>query len=100
MMLTAQIVDASEALRIGLVNDVVPAAELLPSARALAETIVAVAPLAVAGVLEAVERGDGKSLDAGLRTEAEIFGRLCATADKHEGITAFLSKRAAVWQGR
>jgi enoyl-CoA hydratase len=100
MMLAAQVVDASEALRIGLVNDVVPAAELLPRARALAETIAAMAPLAVAGVLEAVERGDGKSLDDGLRAEAEIFGRLCATADKHEGLAAFLAKRAAVWLNR
>jgi enoyl-CoA hydratase len=100
MMLTAQIVDAPEALRIGLVNDVVPAAELLPRARALAETIATMAPLAVAGVLEAVERGDGTPLDEGLRAEAEIFGRLCATADKHEGLAAFMAKRAAVWQGR
>ena len=55
-------------------------------------------PLAIAGVLEAVERGDGKPLDEGLRAEAEIFGRLCATADKHEGLAAFLAKRPAVWQ--
>jgi enoyl-CoA hydratase len=98
LMLTAQIIDAPEALRIGLVNEVVPAAELLPHARSLAETIATMAPLAIAGVLEAVERGDGKPLDEGLRAEAEIFGRLCATADKHEGLAAFLAKRPAVWQ--
>jgi enoyl-CoA hydratase len=100
LMLTAQVVDAPEALRIGLVNEVVPAAELLAFARALAETIAAMAPLALAGVLEAVERGDGKSLDEGMRAEAEIFGRLCATTDKHEGLAAFLAKRPAVWQNR
>jgi enoyl-CoA hydratase len=100
MMLTAQIVDAPEALRLGLVDEVVPAAELLSRALALAETIADMAPLAIAGVLEAVERGDGKSLDEGLRAEADIFGRLCGTADKHEGLGAFLAKRAAIWQGR
>jgi enoyl-CoA hydratase len=100
LMLTAQVIDAPEALRIGLVNEVVPAAELLPFARGLAETIAAMAPLALAGVLEAVERGDGKSLDEGMRAEAEIFGRLCATTDKHEGLAAFLAKRSAVWQNR
>jgi enoyl-CoA hydratase len=100
MMLTASIVDAAEALRIGLVEEVVPAAELMTRGRQLAESIAAVAPLAVAGVLEAVERGDGLPLDKGLHAEAEIFGRLCGTADKHEGLTAFLAKRAADWQGR
>jgi enoyl-CoA hydratase len=100
MMLTAQIVDAPEAFRLGLVDEVVPAAELLPRARALAETVASMAPLAIAGVLEAVERGDGKSLDDGLRAEAHIFGRLCGTADKLEGLTAFLAKRPAVWQNR
>jgi enoyl-CoA hydratase len=87
-------------MRIGLINEVIPAVELLSSARSLAETIAAMAPLAIAGVLEAVERGDGKSLDEGLRAETEIFGRLCATADKHEGLAAFLIKRPAVWRSQ
>jgi enoyl-CoA hydratase len=85
LMLSAQIVDAPEALRLG---------------RALAESIASMAPLAIAGVLEAVERGEGKALPEALGTEAEIFGRLCATADKHEGLSAFLGKRPAIWQGR
>ena len=100
MMLTGSIIDAAEALRIGLVEEVVPAAELMTRGRQLAESIAAVAPLAVAGVLEAIERGDGLPLDNGLQAEAEIFGRLCGTADKQEGLTAFLAKRDAVWQGR
>lgn len=100
MMLTAQIVDAPEALRLGLVDEVVPAADLLPRALALAETIAAMAPLAVAGLLEAVHRGQGQSLEEGLHAEAEIFGRLCGTADKHEGLTAFLAKRPPVWHNR
>jgi enoyl-CoA hydratase len=100
LMLSAQPVDAAEALRLGLVDEVVPAADLLPRTRALAETIAALAPLAIAGVLEAVDRGEGKPLPEALQTEAEIFGRLCATADKQEGLTAFLAKRPALWQGR
>jgi enoyl-CoA hydratase len=100
MMLTASIVDAHEALRIGLVEEVVPAAELMARARQLAETIAVMAPLAISGVLEAVDRGQGLPLAEGLRAEADIFGRLCGTADKQEGLTAFLAKRPAVWQGR
>jgi enoyl-CoA hydratase len=99
LMLSAQIVDAPEALRLGLVDEIAPAAELLPRARALADTIASMAPLAIAGVLEAVERGEGKALPEGLGIEAVIFGRLCATADKHEGLSAFLAKRPAIWQG-
>jgi enoyl-CoA hydratase len=100
LMLTAQIVDAAEALRIGLVDEVAPAAELLPRARALADTIASLAPLAIAGVLESVARGEGQPLPEALAVEAHIFGRLCATADKQEGLTAFLAKRPAVWQAR
>jgi enoyl-CoA hydratase len=100
LMLSGQIVDAAEALRLGLVDEVVPAADLLSRVQALAETIAGMAPLAIGGVLEAVRRGEEQPLDEGLRAEAEIFGRLCGTADKHEGLTAFLGKRAAVWQGR
>ena len=99
LMLTGVAVGAEEALRLGLVEEVVPAEELMEAGMALAQSIAAMAPLAVAGVLEAVERGDGRPLDEGLVAEAEIFGRLCGTADKHEGLTAFLGKRAAVWKG-
>ncbi len=100
LMLSAQIVDAPEALRLGLVDEVTPPAELLPRARTLADTIASMAPLAIAGVLEAVARGTDQPLPHALAVEAEIFGRLCATADKHEGLTAFLAKRPATWQAR
>lgn len=100
MMLTAQIVDATEALRLGLVDEVVPAAELMKQAHALAERIATMAPLAIAGVLELLARQDSKLLDEGLLAETEVFARLCGTADKDEGLTAFLEKRAAVWKGR
>jgi enoyl-CoA hydratase len=100
LMLSAQFVDAPEALRLGLVDEVVPAADLLPRARTLADTIASMAPLAIAGVLEAVARGEDQALPEALSIEAHIFGRLCATADKQEGVTAFLAKRPAAWQGR
>ena len=100
MMLTGEMVGAVEALRIGLVDEVVPAAELLDRGWALARAMVAVAPLAVQGCLEAVRRGADVSLEEGLRVEAEIFGRLCGTADKREGVGAFLEKRVAGWVGR
>jgi len=98
MMLTATIVGAEEALRLGLVQAIAPPAELMSTARAMATTIAAMAPLAIQGVLEAVEHGG--SIDEGLLSEAHIFGRLCGTEDKHEGLTAFLEKRKATWHGR
>jgi enoyl-CoA hydratase len=99
MLLTGEMVGAAEALRIGLVDEVVPAAELMARGEAIAKAIIAVAPLAVAGCIEAVQRGRGVGLDEGLRVEAEIFGRLCGTEDKREGVGAFLEKRGATWRG-
>ncbi len=98
MMLTASVVGAEEALRLGLVQQVAPAAELMALARAMAATMAAMAPLAVEGVLEAVEHGG--SIESGLLAEAHIFGRLCGTADKQEGVMAFLEKRKPVWTGK
>jgi enoyl-CoA hydratase/carnithine racemase len=70
----------------------------MSTARAMAATIAALAPLAIQGVLEAVEHSG--SIADGLLSEAHIFGRLCATADKHEGLTAFLEKRKPEWHNR
>lgn len=100
LLLTGEMIGAAEALRIGLVDEVVPAERLMERGRLLAGVIAGMAPLAVAGCLEAVRRGDGMDLEAATGVEAEIFGRLCATDDKAEGTRAFLEKRAAVWSGR
>lgn len=100
LMLTGAAVDAAEALRLGMVDEVVAPAELMGRARAVAETMAGMAPLAVSGLLEAVRRGEGEAMDEAMGVEAEIFGRLCGTADKREGLTAFLEKRAAIWVGR
>ncbi len=98
LLLTGAIVDAREALRIGLVDEVVPAEQLMARAEALAMEIAANAPLALGEVLRAVDEGQNQSIDAGLAIEAEAFGRLAATADKAEGTRAFMEKRRPVWK--
>jgi enoyl-CoA hydratase len=100
MLLTGAMVDAAEALRIGLVDEVVPAENLMERASELAKLIAGMPPLAVAAAIEAVGRGADLPLDEALAFEATIFGRLCGTEDKREGTAAFLEKRSAVWTGR
>jgi enoyl-CoA hydratase len=100
LLLTGEIISAEEALRIGLVDEVVPVDRLMERGRELARSIVAMAPLAVVGCLEAVHKGADRNLDSALRVESEIFGRLSATADKAEGTRAFLEKRPPTWTGR
>jgi enoyl-CoA hydratase len=100
LLLTGEMIGAAEALRIGLVDEVVPAGRLMERAEELAKTIVGMAPLAIAGCMEAVRWGGELGLVAATDVEAEIFGRLCGTADKAEGTKAFLEKRAPTWAGR
>ena len=100
LLMTGEMIGAAEALRIGLVDEVVPAEKLMERGEALARAIVEMAPLAVAGCMEAVRWGGELGLEAALEVEAEIFGRLCGTEDKAEGTKAFLEKRKAVWTGR
>jgi enoyl-CoA hydratase len=99
LLLSGAIVDADEALRIGLVDEVVPAAELMTRGEALAMEIAANAPLAIAETLRAVDEGLNLPLDLALLREAARFGELCATKDKSEGTKAFLEKRAPTWKG-
>jgi enoyl-CoA hydratase len=99
LLLTGDLIDADEALRIGLVNAVVPAAELLPAARKLLRTILEQAPTAVALCIDAVDRGLGMSLEDALALEASYFGLSAATTDMREGMSAFLEKRAARFTG-
>jgi enoyl-CoA hydratase len=100
LLLTGEMISAAEALRIGLVEEVVPAAELLPRAKSLASAIAAVAPIAVRQCLAVVRDGCDLPLDQALAHEAALFGLCCATADKAEGTRAFLEKRPAQWQGK
>jgi enoyl-CoA hydratase len=99
LLLTGAIIDAREALRIGLVDEVLPAGELMARAEALALEIAANAPLAVTETLRAVDEGLDLPLDLALLREAVRFGHLCGSADKDEGARAFLEKRPPVWKG-
>jgi enoyl-CoA hydratase len=93
-------IDAAEAHRIGLVNEVVPAADVVPRAEAILKQIFGNAPIAVRYSLEAVNKGLETSQAEGLALEASFFGICAATEDKNEGTSAFLQKRAAQFQGR
>jgi len=100
LILTARLVEAEEALRIGLVNRVVPPDALLAASEALLRDILAMGPQAVALSIEAVDRGLETSLEEGLLLEADHFGLLSATEDMREGMRAFLEKRPAQFTGR
>ncbi len=100
MILTAEILSAADALRVGLINEVIAPDQLLARGEAIARSIAAMAPLAVRYSLEAVDRGYDIPLEEALSLEAELFGLCCGTADKAEGVAAFLAKRAPIWQGR
>ncbi len=100
LLLAGEMIGAQEALRIGLVNEVVAAAELIPRAEAIAQKVIANAPLAVQYAMEAVNKGMEMTLAEGLYLEAVLFGVACATEDKKEGTTAFLEKRPAQFKGR
>ena len=100
MILTGEPITAAEAHRIGLVNQVVPSAELLPAAEKLAQKIIANAPLAVRFALEAVNHGMEMSAGEGQFLEATLFGLCCTTADMKEGTRAFLEKRPAKFTGK
>jgi len=102
LCMTGDMIDAAEALRIGLADAVWPAAELMAKARDVAGRTAANGPLAVAEVKRLVHQGQSISLDAALALEQRSFGLLFATADQREGMDAFLSKpkRAAKFEGR
>jgi enoyl-CoA hydratase/carnithine racemase len=100
LILSAEVIDATEAHRIGLLNEIVPAADLISRAEAILKQIFANAPIAVKYSLEAVNKGLDASLAEGLSLEASFFGICAATEDKKEGTSAFLEKRPAQFQGR
>src|SRR5690242_2542661 len=100
LILSGEMIDAQEAYRIGLVNKVVPADELLAESEKVMRGILAMGPLAVRLAIEAVDQGLEMTLDEGLLLEANHFGLLAATEDMKEGTTAFLEKRPARFEGR
>ena len=99
LILTGDAIDAREAHRIGLVNEIVPSADLIARAEAILTRIAANAPVAVKLAIDAVNRGLNVSLGEGLDAEASLFARCVATADMKEGVAAFREKRKPKFQG-
>jgi enoyl-CoA hydratase len=99
MLLAGEPVGAEESLRIGLVNHVVPPAELLDFSRGLLRKILENAPIAAALIIESVEVGLGGGIEEGLKFEAAAFAVAASTEDRNEGTAAFLEKRKAVFKG-
>jgi enoyl-CoA hydratase/carnithine racemase len=100
LILSGGMIGAQEAYRVGLVNEVVPAANLIARAEEILKQIASNAPVAVRLSLEAVNRGMDTSQSEGFALEASYFGLCAATEDKKEGTSAFLEKRAAQFHGR
>lgn len=93
IILTGENITSEEALTLGLVNRVVPVEEVLRQAYVLARMIAGKGQLAIQAALRAIRTGLDSPLAEGLARESELFGELCETADKKEGVTAFLEKR-------
>jgi enoyl-CoA hydratase len=100
LILSGETISAQEAYRIGLVNEVVPAADLIPRAEAILKMIASNAPIAIRQSLEAVNKGLDTSQSEGFALEASYFGLCAGTEDKKEGTSAFLEKRAPQFAGR
>jgi len=100
LILTGGLIDAYEANRIGLVNEVVPAADLIPRCEAILKQIDANAPIAIRYAIDAVNKGIDTDLTSGLKLEAKYFALAAGTEDKKEGTSAFVQKRAPQFQGK
>jgi len=100
LILSGGMIDAQEAYRIGLINEIVPADRLVARAEEIIKSIAANAPIAVKFALDAVNKGLDTSQSEGLLLEASYFGLCAATEDKKEGTAAFLEKRRPKFLGR
>ena len=100
MLYSGERIDADEAYRLGLVNKVVPFEDLLPTAKAMAETLLKAGPLAVRAIKQAAVQGMSMPLEDGLRLEQHLFHLLASTEDSSEGTRAFAEKREPQWKGR
>lgn len=100
MCLTGRSIKAEEALSFGLVSEVVSGEKLLNRSEEILVGILAMAPLAVKSVMEVIHAGDDLPLEDALHLETKRFGLLCSTQDKNEGVTAFLAKRPACFEGK
>jgi len=100
LMMLGQQIDAQEAYRIGLINEVVPPDQLMPAARKWAETICQAGPLAVRAVKELTIKGYDLPMEQGLELEREVMNRIRSSQDFMEGARAFIEKRQPNWQAR
>lgn len=100
LLLTGDMINAQEAYRIGLVNQVVPAGQVLKAAQGLGKKIASRGGLAIAAILDAVEKGLSGSLSDGLLYEADKFAALIESEDMKEGVSAFLQKRQPAFKDR
>ena len=100
MLLSGDHITAARAYEIGLVNKVVPVAELMATATAMAQTLASKAPIAIRYIIEAVNQGLDMPLAQGQFLETSLFGAIASTDDTKEGTAAFLEKRKAAWKGR
>src|ERR1700674_5887823 len=100
LILSGEIISAQEAYRTGLVNEVVPATDLISRAEAIVNQINSNAPLGVKFSIDAVNKGLDAGVSEGLLIEASLFGICVGSEDKKEGTSAFLAKRAPKFQGR
>ena len=100
LLMTGEQIDAQEAYRIGLVQKVVPAEELMDQAKAIAETIMAKAPVAIKMAKHAVNNGMNVDLRSGVAYEAEAYTTTFSTKDRTEGMTAFVEKRTPSFENR
>lgn len=100
IIFTGDMISAQEAMRIGLVNKVVPDGEELKVARDIAKKIISKAPIAVAKSKNAMEEGIQLSLEEGLKKESKLFGEICGTEDMKEGVAAFIEKRQPKFKGK
>lgn len=100
MILTGELIDAAEACRIGLVNQVVPLTELMDHTKQIARKLATKSALALKIAKDAINTGLDLSLAEGIRYEQKNFAILCGSEDKREGVAAFLEKRKPIFQGR
>jgi enoyl-CoA hydratase len=100
LVMTGDLIDAQEAFRIGLVNKVFPADQLMAETRKTAEKIASKGPLAISHARRALRKSQELPLNAGNDLEAELFALLFATQDQKEGMKAFLEKRPAKFEGK
>lgn len=100
LTLLGEPIPAQRAYELGIINRVVPAAELQAAVLKVAQKLAASAPHALRGILDAIIHGGEVPLDQGLEFETQVFGLVSSTADKAEGARAFLEKRAAVFVGK